>query len=162
MKIRVLLTYVIISTLLTIGCQNSQMNSTPINPISDSEYEFFAKNYKGDTVKEGFELNEISSKKYTETYKSEPANYEMKAYGVQRSGSNRPAALLIEMKMDRIQSSLMGNGKRKTETKYICLPSGESPAASMDAYTKEIRSLGYKDFEVYTSFLSSVFAEMSF
>jgi len=149
-------------SLLTIGCQNSQMNSAAVDPISDNEYAFFAKEYKGEAVKEGFGLKEISSKKYIEKYKNEPANYEMKAYGVQRSGSARPAALLIEMKIDRIQASLMGNGKRKAETRYICLPSGKSPEGNFDAYTKEIRSLGYKDFEVYTSFLSVVFAEMSF
>lgn len=153
------LTYFCLCFIMTVGCQNGQGNSTPIKALSASEYDYFAKSFKEDSIKEGFSLKTIKEKKYEEKYNDAPANYQMTALGIYRDGASKPSSILIKMEVDRVQSSLMGKGKRKTNVESICLPSGASPEGAYDQYNKSIRSLGYKDFEVYTAFLSEVFAE---
>lgn len=156
--IRSLLTITLLFV-MTVGCQNGQENSTPIKALSTSEYDYFAKSFKESAVKEGFSLKNIKTKDFEEKYNDAPANYKMTASGIHRDGESKPSSILIKMEIDRVQSSLLGKGQRKSETRYICLPSGGSPESLHKTYNEQIRSLGYKDFEVYTAFLSEIFAE---
>lgn len=151
--------FLVLCLFLTASCQNGQINSAPIEAISASEYDFFTDSFTGDNLKPEFSLKLIKEKTFEEKYQGQTANYKMTASGIHRGDAARPASILIKMEMDRVQSSLSGPGKRKNEIKYFCLPSGASPTSTQSKYTKAIRSLGYKDFEVYTSFLSEVFSE---
>ncbi len=151
----------IMMMLIFISCQNGTgaAASKNVTAISSTDYDFFTNDYKGENLKEGFQLEKIKEQSFKETYNSAPANYKAIAYKVIQ-GSEDPSAVLIELQIDRQQSSLMGKAQRKTETKYICLPSAKAPESLHTKYTKDIKSLGYKDFEVYTTFLSRIFADL--
>lgn len=146
------------------SCQNagtgtSGNNAAKAPPLSASEFGYFAKEYKGSNLKADFKLDMIKEQSFEEKYKGSPAKYQAKAYNITRTGDNAPCGILVELGINRIQTALQGKGERKSETQYICLPSAKASANLHQQYNTAIRSLGYKDFEVFTSFLSRVLAE---
>ena len=151
----------LLSLSIFVSCQNGSGNSVEknITAISSADYDYFTNDYKGENLKEGFKLEKIKEQSFKETYNNTPANYKALAYKVIQ-GSGDASAILIELQIDRQQSSLSGRAQRKSDTKYLCLPSAKAPESLHSKYIKDIQSLGYKDFEVYTSFLSRVFSDL--
>ena len=151
----------LLSLSIFVSCQNGSGSSAEknITAISSADYDYLTNDYKGENLKEGFKLEKIKEQSFKETYNNAPANYKALAYKV-ILGSGDASAILIELQIDRQQSSLLGKAQRKSDTKYICLPSAKASESLHSKYVKDIQSLGYKDFEVYTSFLSRVFADL--
>ncbi len=146
------------------SCQEQSESTAEkkISPFNSSDYTYFTKTFSGDNPKEGYELEKVLEKSYQESYKQQPANYKLVAYKLKKSGDNSANSLLIEMEIDRMQSSIVGSGKRNRDTRYICLPSDKSPEDLHNKYNISIRELGYKDYEVYTAFLSRLFSKSLF
>ncbi len=144
------------------ACQNNAGSGASKNfaPLNEAEYTYFSTDFKPASLNEQFKLEKITEKSYNERYNNKPANYKLKAYKIIRQGDSAASALLIEMDTDRAQSSLTGKAKRKNDKQFICIPSSKSDSNLFKQYDAQTRNMGYKDAEVYTSFITQVLAEL--
>ena len=156
-----LATTILLGLLLTFlpSCQNST-SKTPIEPINSQEYLYFVKDYESKGAKSGYTLKEVYSNQTKARYQNQPAKYNFTASEILRDGSDRAAAILIKLEVDRLYTNLSGPSRRSQKTHYICVPASASPASTWDRYNRLIADLGLRDYEVYISDLTKLLAKL--
>ncbi len=158
----------IIALILVVGLQACNSNGTGANrarakAITAIEYNYLVKDYAKNTdanLSKGLSQKEVFTKNTSVTYKGEPATYKFTAFDIMHEGETVPTAVFVRFEIDRLFSSLGGQSQRKQETKHFCIPSAKASSGLHDSYNEAVQKLGYKDYEVFLSNLTQLFAEV--
>lgn len=145
------------------SASSSSKNKRSAKAINALEYDYLMEEYTKNpdaALEKDLSKTEIFAKSIESEYQREAAKFGVKAYRIERKGDDAPIAILIEMDIDRLFTTLGGAPQRKEVTQYFCIPGSGATDALHEKYLSSVQELGVKDYEIYISNLSKLLAEV--